>query len=177
MVRDKNISSFKRRICVLDLEPRRLDSIKHAIEKKLHFLPQLDYQLVRSIEDPGLSHCDLVVIFGWHLDESELLQWLSGFESRWLKIHSIWVPALIISQVDITKIYDVLEHTVNSNWYFDILHPDHLSSIPLRVANLLRIHDHLQELNRYERESLRMQSRLATIEKELEILGQGGKKT
>ena len=35
------------------------------------------------------------------------------------------------------------------NWYFDIVASDQLDSLPIRVANLLRIHDHLHELHRY----------------------------
>ena len=39
---------------------------------------------------------------------------------------------------------------VKSNWYYDILSPDENHSIPTRAANLIRIHDHLKELYKYD---------------------------
>jgi hypothetical protein len=69
-----------------------------------------------------------------------------------------------------TRVVEVLEQTLNSNWYFDLLHPDHLSSLPVRVANLLRMHDHLHELLRYEKELKRMQADIGRIEAELQAL-------
>ena len=63
-----------------------------------------------------------------------------------------------------------MEEIWASNWYFDIIHPDHLTSLPVRIANLLRIHDHLAELHRYEAELGRMQQNIRMIEAELKTL-------
>lgn len=163
----RDFSSMRRRICAWDLDPRRLDSVKPLLERHLRFLPQIDWYKLKTLDDPQFLPCDLLVVYAWHLGDTELLTWLQGFEARLKKQGAIWVPALIVSPVELTTLTELMEQVFRSNWYFDLIHPDHFNSIPVRVANLLRIHDHLHELKRYEGEVSQMQENIKSIESAL----------
>ena len=54
------------------------------------------------------------------------------------------------------------------NWYFDILSMEHIDSMPIRVANLLRIHDHLHELERYQNTLATLNHRVDQLTLDLE---------
>lgn len=171
MSRRTDFLQMRRRLCIWDLEPKRADALKLNVERSLRFLPQLDLVRLKALDDPNLLPCDLLVVFANPLGEEELITWLSGFEKRMAQQQQgIWIPALIVNACEMTRVVEVLEQTLNSNWYFDLLHPDHLSSLPVRVANLLRMHDHLHELLRYEKELKRMQTDIGRIEAELQAL-------
>lgn len=176
MARTQSLLSLQRRICSWDLEPRRSDSLKLSLEQQLRFLPQTLWHRLKALDDPQLLPCDLLVVYAWHLGEGELLAWLRGFEQRLRQQEAVWIPALIVTPLVLTRIEDILEKTLSSNWYFDLLHPEHLSSLPVRVANLLRIHDHLHEMQRYEKELNRLQTAVLQVESELENLKKGSPK-
>lgn len=172
MPQRRELLQMRRRICIWDIDPKRSDAFKLLMERSLRFLPQLDLVRLKALDDPQLLPCDLLVVYAWHLAEQELMTWLQGFEQRLghQQQQGIWIPALVVTPVQLNRIVEVLEHTLSSNWYFDLVHPEHLSSLPVRVANLLRIHDHLHELMRYEKELARLQADVGSIEAELKTL-------
>jgi hypothetical protein len=83
----------------------------------------------------------------------------------------IWSPALIMCDVSYTKIGQLIDWAVKINWYFDIVSRDHITSLPIRIINLLRIHDHLHELQRYDSELTTLQGRIDEIEQKLQEKG------
>ncbi|RYZ60281.1 MAG: hypothetical protein EOP07_01180 [Proteobacteria bacterium] len=165
----RHISSFseKKVICSWDLDPKRSDGTKLNLERFLKLLPAMQWKKVKGVEDSDFLPCDLAVIYAWHLNQIELQTWLENFEKRWKKSGAIWIPALIVSPLDIGDLLNSMDGIWASNWYFDIIHPDHFLSLPVRVANLLRIHDHLHELVRYEAEMKAMQDNIRKIEHEI----------
>lgn len=167
---------MQRRICSWDLDPRRADTLKLSLEQQLRFLPHTSWHRLKALDDSSLLPCDLLVVYAWHLAESELLIWLKGFEQRLRQQDAIWIPSLIVTPLILTRIEDILEKTLSSNWYFDLVHPDHLTSLPVRVANLLRIHDHLHEMQRYEKQLDTLQAAVLEVETELENFKKGSSK-
>jgi len=165
----RQISSFteKKHICSWDLDPKRSDATKLNLERFLKLLPALEWKKVKGVEDADFLPCDLAVVYAWHLNQVELQTWLENFEKRWKKQGAIWIPALIVSPLDIGDLVQSMDGIWASNWYFDIIHPDHFLSLPVRIANLLRIHDHLHELERYEAEMKAMRDTIGKIEKQL----------
>ena len=85
-----------------------------------------------------------------------LLDWVKTLAAR--LSHHIWTPALIIGDLRPLATKELVTFASESNWYFDVVDAEHLSSMALRMANLIRINDHLHELFRYE-------SSLTAIEK------------
>lgn len=153
-----------------DLDPKRSDTTKLNLERYLKLLPSVTFKKVKGLEDSDFLPCDMAVVYAWHLNQIELKTWLENFEKRWKKQGAIWIPALIVSPLEISELLGSMEEIWASNWYFDIIHPDHFQSLPVRIANLLRIHDHLGELHRYEQELTRMQDNIHAIESELKQL-------
>ncbi|MBC7661677.1 MAG: hypothetical protein H7249_18425 [Chitinophagaceae bacterium] len=168
----RQISSFseKKVICSWDLDPKRSDITKLNLERFLKLLPSLQWKKVKGLEAPDFLPCDLAVVYAWHLNQIELQTWLENFEKRWKKQGAIWIPALIVSPLDIGDLVASMDGIWSSNWYFDIIHPDHFLSLPVRIANLLRINDHLHELERYELEMSRMQQDIKAIEAQLQTM-------
>ena len=124
---------------------------------------------ISSLEDPIVQSSDLVLTTADHVDEADFPQWLEGLSQRFQKNHLIWVPAIILAELPVDLLKDLIHKTVSSNWYFDIVSPNSLDSLPLRMANLIRIHDHLKELNHYDLELNSLSARLAKLEGQLPI--------
>ena len=93
---------------------------------------------------------------------------IEGIFTRMQNSQKIWIPALILVDVSLTTLTDTLESAIYSNWYFDIVSKDQLQSIPIRIGNLLKIHDHLYELKRYDEEISALQKKLQQLEESLD---------
>jgi hypothetical protein len=98
-----------------------------------------------------------------HLNDSEMSTWVKGLAQRMDKNNNINVPALIIGDSVDQAANDLMSFAVSQNWYFDLIDIEHIDSISIRAANLLRIHDHIHELGRYE-------STIQTLEKQVKEL-------
>lgn len=166
----------QRRLCYWDTEKRRFDSFKANFERHIKFLPEVTIYPLKSLEDPAFSPCDLLIIYAAHIDEAELPRWIDGVKKRIQAQGKIWTPSLILSAAGFAELSEWLHEYAASNWYFDIIHPDQWSSLPIRIANLLRIHDHLHELYRYQDQLTSLQERISTIEQELANLSAKGTK-
>ena len=147
-------------------DPRYV-SISHIeLEKELGLLAELKVQPVKSIDYLAAEGFDLLVVSAQHIPEEDFSKWLLGLKSRIESQGNIWVPAIVVADVGVKSLREVLAPAIASNWYFDILAKDHISSLPVRVANLVRIHDHLGELRRYSEAVDSLNARLVTLELE-----------
>lgn len=148
----QNLTFAKRnlRICYLNTQPKIIAVDKVTLEKKLQQLCDVEIHTIKGLDDPQFTPCDLLVVTAEGIDEDQFVKWLRGFSRRIEAQGHIWVPAIIFAQIPFMNLSHFLDEAHQMNWYFDILDPDHLSSLPMRVANLLRIHDHLHELRRYQ---------------------------
>jgi hypothetical protein len=81
---------------------------------------------------------------------------------------------LIVAELPVNEARLLMEHAIKSNWYFDVVRPEHLDSLPVRVANLLRIHDHFHELRRNSETLDRLQDRVNMLEHEVNALRADG---
>jgi len=149
------------RVCYWDSEKRITGATKALLESYLQKLGGVDMVAINSLTDDDYTPCDLIILTGEHVPGEAFANWLSSIQSRLRREHQIWTPALILANTDFNDLDDIFPWAVKANWYFDVIHTDHLESLPIRVANLLRIHDHLHELNRYH-------ERLAELETKLE---------
>ena len=153
------------RVAYLDGEQRSVDARKLFLESKLKSLADLKIETLKSIEDLKSESCDLLIVSANHIPSEEFEKWLDGFCGRMLE--HIWTPALVLASLDAKRLDSLLKKIVHQNWYFDIVDASHLDSLPIRVANLIRIHDHLLELRKYDEELNNLTNRLADIEKAL----------
>lgn len=144
-----------------------------SFDKSIKILPNTDYQKIRSIDDPLLSPCDLLVIYTFNLSSDLLMQYIEGFESRMICQNNIHIPALFVCPHGPDRVPTDFERLLRSNWYFDIIDTSQLSSLTWRIVNLLKIHDHLHELQRYETEMRNLQTRVSEIESEIQKLPKG----
>ncbi len=165
----KQSSNFfrRRRICYWDSEKRFVDAHKLNFEKQLSFLPDFDLITLKSLDSENFNPCDLLLISALLVEDHEFSQWLLGINKRILHQNSIWTPALIFSEVEGYELSSAMHEFAANNWYFDIVNPKHIDSIPIRVANLLRIHDHLHEIMRYQERLDSMQDKIIEIESQL----------
>jgi hypothetical protein len=114
-----------------------------------------------------VAPCDLLLISTTLADDEQFTTWLKALSQKIKKQGMIWIPALIVSKADFKLVQAVFEQATEDNWYFDIVHPDQMSSLPIRVANLLRIHDHLHEMLRYQGALDDLAQRVSKLESEL----------
>lgn len=158
------------RLFYWNADPRVLDADLMQLEKLLKRLGDVKLTSIKSLDLIPKDGCDLLIIAAHSIPKKEFPKWLMGLRAR---IHSngrIWVPALILADVGFEVLADILTDVTAENWYFDILLPSHVESLPIRVANLLRIHDHLHELNRYELAIAEVSNRVKDLESELQKL-------
>lgn len=154
----------KRRICYWDYNKRSISSSKMSFEKHLKFLPEIEFAFLKSIDDPLFFPCDLLFINAEGLEEEPFQIWMNSFKTRFKHQGKIWVPIIFISPINFSTLTDWLHEHADDNWYFDIIKPDETQSLPIRIANLLRIHDHLHELKRYHEQLITMQKQVTEIE-------------
>jgi len=158
------------RICYFNTESRILDKNKMILESRLKKLGNVDIIDVSSLEDTSLRPCDLLLVEASQIPEEEFYKWLSGFGKRLVSQGDIWIPALIISDTPFEILNSMMPEAIDLNWYFDILDPDHIDSLPIRVTNLLRIHDHLHEVGRYKKTLDGLNASVESLSSELDSI-------
>lgn len=164
----QNTSTVKRlRVCYVDSQKRLVTSQKIVLEERLHTLGAIEFVDLKGLADPKFHPCDLLIVSAESVAEENFPQWVMGLKSQILQQNKIWTPALIVSEVGFETLDHLLKDAVQSNWYFDIVSLQHLDSLPIRVANLLRIHDHLHELKRYNDELAKLNLQVQTLEKQV----------
>jgi hypothetical protein len=137
------------RVCYWNAEAKIVDAGKAELERHLKRLGDVKVEVIKALDAPEAAQADLLVVAAQKLAAQDFPVWLQGFRKRIQAKGSIWTPALILADVSFDVLSEILVEVTAENWYFDVVAPAHLSSLPIRVANLLRIHDHLHELKRY----------------------------
>jgi len=155
------------RVKYLVADKRFVDADRMLLEKHLKRISDVRLTEIKSIEDADFLPCDLLIVAAKNVAAVDFKRWLSGFKKRVHGDGSIWVPALILSEVEFEDLRDILLETVNENWYFDVMHANHMASLPIRVANLLKINDHLHELGRYEKALTDLGEKVSKLEAQL----------
>lgn len=155
------------RVCYLPDNPRVVDQESVFIEDSLKQLGDVRIVMLKSLDDPAFKPCDLLVLGATHVEPDHFAQWLKGIERRVSREGAIWTPALIIADPPWTILSQILGDVVATNWYFDVVSIEHVVSLPVRVANLLRIHDHLHELRRYANSVADLERRVRKAEDEI----------
>jgi hypothetical protein len=157
----------KIRLRYWNCEPKVLDSHRMSLEIHLRRLGELETAQVPSLEDDLVKEADLLVIGAHLVEEEHFSRWLRSIRKRLLAQGAIWTPVLVLSECTFDGLLEMLLESIADNWYFDIIAPRHMSSLPIRVANLLRMHDHLQELRRYSNALDEITRRVHVLEKQL----------
>lgn len=155
------------RLAYYNAHNRELDAYRLILESYLAKLGPFTIKKLKHLQELSAEPCDLLVVAAHRLPEGQFLAWLLGFSDKIIAQGCIWVPALIIADANFETLSEVLEKAVHMNWYFDIMSEAHLASLPIRVANLLRIHDHLHELKRYEKTLETLSQQLAHVTSQL----------
>ena len=160
----------KLRVCYLPDDPRVVDQETVFVEDSLKQLGDVKIVPIKSLDDPAFKPCDLLVLGATHVAHDHFAQWLKGIESQVSRQGAIWTPALIIADPPWSILCQILGDVVSTNWYFDVVSIEHVVSLPVRVANLLRIHDHLHELKRYADSVADLERRVKKAEDDLAVL-------
>lgn len=163
----KRIFTRPLRACYLNLEARVVDSSRMLVEQRLSALGDIALVTIQSLDDAKFNPCDLLIVMANHIPEDEFTRWLESFKGRIQTQSHVWIPALIIADIDFNILREILLSVVKTNWYFDVLSSSHLDSLPIRVANLLRIHDHLHELRRYGETLKELQEKVDGMEQKM----------
>lgn len=158
------------RVSYWNIEKRVVDSERMSLETHLKQLGDVKITQVDGLDVPGAMPCDLLIVAAQILATQAFPTWLAGLSQRIQKQGHIWTPALILADIPFGVLRDILPAAVRDNWYFDILSPQHIESLPIRVANLLRIHDHLNELSRYGQAVDDLSVKTQKLESELQKL-------
>lgn len=161
-----NSSSLERtlRIKYLIADKRFVDADRMVLEKNLRRLTDVTLSEVKSVDAPDLYPCDLLIVAARNVAAIDFSKWLDGFKKRIKSQGQVQIPALVLTDAAFEDLRDILAESVQENWYFDVIHADHISSLPIRVANLLKIHDHLHEMKRYENALRNLGDRVADLE-------------
>jgi hypothetical protein len=158
------------RVCSWAATPGFASAASAAFDQQLRQFIQLDLVKVKSLDDPEVHPADLLIISAEGLDDELFPEWIKGLSTRIPRAHGIPVPTIIFSIVSAPTQRELLRWAVDGNWYFDIVEPDHLSSLPVRVANFLRLHDHLHEVRRMTDVSAVMAKKVQDMEQQLQKL-------
>ncbi len=138
-----------------------------AIEENLKSLPSIEVTEIDGLIASQLKGIDLIVVDAIELDIEDPLAWIEKLFSKIIYNNGIPIPCLIINKAhNLDLAIDIFEH-IQLNWYYDFTHPSHLGSLSIRIANLIKIHDHLHELSRYEKELTSLQKQTDQLQQSL----------
>ncbi len=155
------------RVAYWDHAPRQVNFIKGQLERHLRDLTEISLFDVQGYEQAVQERADLVVVAADHLDAEIFATWFPNLQGKIAKTQGIWVPALILTKLDFAAVHEQFAVAYRDNWYCDLIHPDHLSSLPIRVANLIKMHDHLREMERYQSALSSLEQRVDKLNAEL----------
>ncbi|MCY4380311.1 MAG: hypothetical protein OXC40_01910 [Proteobacteria bacterium] len=136
------------RVCYVNYDNRIIDATLEQVERELDKIYEFEIVELDHLDAPEFDPCDLLVLIAHQTTSDHLLDWVKSLAVRLAK--RIWTPTLIIGDLRPVATRDLVGFASSSNWYFDVVDSEHLSSMALRMANLIRIKDHLHELFRYE---------------------------
>lgn len=173
----KYLFERRMRVCSWNATPGFISAASAVIEHQLRQLVQVDLVELKSLEDPRAAPCDLLLISAEGLDDEQYPAWLKSISNRIPRAHGIGVPAIIFGVVSAPVQSEMLRWAVEGNWYFDIVEADHVSSLPVRVANFLRIHDHLHEVKRMSEAMQNLDAKVREMESQISGLVKGSEST
>jgi hypothetical protein len=137
------------RITYFDESPKALNLEKVDFELKLKRVFDIAINQTSNIDQVRADDTDLIVAFPSTADGESLMKWIQRYENRTAQNLST-IPLLVIFRVGFQTVNDAFLISHASNRYFDIIHPEHLDSLPVRILNLLKIRDHIAEIGRYD---------------------------
>lgn len=159
------------KLCYWNAETRVVDAERMTLEQHLRRLGEVRVLPVSSLDSLEMNGADLLIVAAQMVPADKFAGWLRGFRQRIQAQGYVWTPALILADVPFDVLSEIWPEVTRENWYFDILAPDHLASLPIRVANLLRIHDHLHEMKRYSVALDDINAKVRALEAQVTILG------
>ncbi len=167
MTKQSAFPKRKLRICYWNSVSKIVSTDLMQLETHLKQLGTIELIKVETLEDPNMKPCDLLIVAAQSIDQEEFPKWMNQLKSKIYKQGHVWTPALIFAEIPFYVLQEIWHEAVKENWYFDILTPAHIESIPIRVANILRIHDHLHELYRYEKTLDEMSAKVSDMENKI----------
>jgi hypothetical protein len=163
------------RVCHWNATPGFVSAASAMIEHHLKLLIKLDLISVRALDDPLITRADLLLISAEGLDDEHYPTWLKSISPRIPSNHGITVPTFIFGTISPAVQSEILRWAVEVNWYFDIVDPQHASSLMIRVANFLRIHDHLHEVRRMTEVTTKLQAKVESMEDQMQQILKGSR--
>lgn len=167
MAEETSIFRLKKRVCYWDSEKHLADAQKIAFEHQLKRLGEIEFVKLKSLDDRNFSPCDLLIVAANQVPEDEMFHWLHRLKQRIAAQDSIKPPLMVLSEVVFGTLAENFSKIIEDNWYFDVVGSSQFESLPIRAANLLRIHDHLHELFRYDKQLKNMLATIGEIEQKL----------
>ena len=165
----QNLSQQCIRVSYVDCS-KQVNASSVKVEAQLRELLAPHFHVAQGVAQIPAEGCDLAVIKATHLPEANFWSWLNNLEAQLGRGRVVALPALILSQFSFSAQSFLWRQVARKNWYFDIISQDSLDSIPLRMANLVRIHDHLYEILRYQKTLNELDSQLKSLRSELDTV-------
>jgi hypothetical protein len=156
------------RISVWNSVPAMVNSGVLQFENEINKLFKTKLTNVKNLEDSTLLPCDLLLCMAGFIEEEMFEVWIKGVEKRIPLQSAIKVPCIIMADLSASIQRELIQWGVSTNWYFDILSSEHITSLPVRVTNLLRFHDHLHEINRMQVTLNNLSNQVLTLQHQLE---------
>ncbi|MDD9951955.1 MAG: hypothetical protein OXT67_10375 [Zetaproteobacteria bacterium] len=154
------------RVVYLDLT-RQVDMVAMRHEQKVRNICAPHFRVVHSTAQVPTDGVDILIARAAHLPEPFFWPWLRRLELELNSTRTVPLPALILADIHFAEQVFMWRLAVQSNWYFDVVTEQNLDSIPLRMANLVRIHDHLYESRRYQETLAELTEQVSALERKL----------
>ena len=151
----------------VDLAPNQISSFNLEVEKYLKLLGSFKFHKISSLSDAFPEKLDLLVVYAGGIEQDEFKPWLMRLAQKMKEKNSLALPTLFFAEISFATLSEMIYDSHMQNWYFDIISKEHLSSLPIRVSNLLKINDHIKELHRYENELIELQKNYEKLEQKL----------
>ena len=154
------------RVLFIEEKPYSLTKSKALIETHLKQLFPLELLLGASLELLP-PHLDLIFFEKNIADREQAHKILLKTMHDLRAAGELFLPVIFISTGTLAH-WNHLAKLTALPWYFDLINPAHMDSLPIRVANLCKIREHLLQLQNYQDEMRVLHQRIDEIEIKLE---------
>ncbi len=156
------MSTSVKKVMYYNMDEKILTPYISKVESLVSSIEQIDLQKTDNIR--GVQ-ADLIIVSS-PLGGEELLRWIQRLiDDKNKDKNSIWTPILFVTDADLSEVESLVWKCISeTNWYFDIVNRDNLEFLSIRIAFLLKVSDHIREIEEYDQKISELSSRVVALE-------------
>ena len=163
------MSSSVKKVMYYNMDEKFLTPYISKVESLVSSIEQIQIEKTDTIRG---QKADLIIVSS-PLGGEELIKWIQRLIADYNQNgSSSLIPIIFVTDTEFSELEPMIWQCISqTNWYFDIVNRDNLEFLPMRIALLLKISDHIKEIEEYDRKITELSNKVSSLENSLNIHG------